>query len=345
MGNIKGIRQRGSKWFVDVTYDGKRKTATVGSFEEAVVMRRDLLDRMQAGLDTRTSRANGVSWTLQQALDKVLSMPKPEGWRGCSYEPQATLNVQDAITFMGPDIKLDRIDRGLIDAWVLTCEAKGNSDSTINRKVSALSKVLKTAVNHDGLAELPAMPKQRRERVGRIRYFTNSEETQMAAWCKATGQDEFWDVICVLIDTGMRRGELLNLRPADVDLKTGVMMVYGTEGQGTKNGKIRSVPMTKRVRAVMGRHLTGAPCFDVSESQLRHSWDRMKEHMGLTADANFVLHTCRHTCASRLVKAGVSLPVVQAWLGHSDIKTTMRYAHLFPADLMNAAKALEGDQA
>jgi integrase len=348
MGKLKGIRERGDKWFVDVSRKGKRLTATVDTFEEAVAKRAELQIALETGQEIKQTRANAATWTLEQGLTAVLSVPKPEGWRGISYEKQATLNVEDAMKFMGPDIKLDKITRDLIDAWLHSCEAKGNSDSTINRKVSALSKVLKMAVDRGGLAALPKMPRQRKERVGRIRFISDAEEAAMAKWCQYTCEtDDFWDALCVLIDTGMRRGELLNLRPVDVDLKTGVIMVYGTEGKGTKNGSIRSVPMTKRVKRVMERqtNTTSAVVFDLSESYLRHTWDAMRAYLNLSDDKDFVLHVCRHTCASRLVKAGVSLPVVQTWMGHSNIQTTMRYAHLFPQDLMNAAKALEGDRA
>jgi len=340
----KGIRQRGGKFFVDVSVQGQRKTATVATLVDAHAKRAELLDALQTGKDIAKGRSNSAEWTLTQALDKVLSLPQPEGWRGSSYVKQATLNVGDLMSFMGPDVKLGAISRDRIDAWLSTCEAKGNSDSTINRKVSSLSKILKVAVAYGGLDTLPKMPQQRRERVSRIRFITAVEETDLLAYFAATGDHQMMDAVGVLIDTGMRRGELLNLRPQDVDLTNGIMMIYGTEGKGTKNGKIRSVPMTKRVKGIMEGRTTGKLCFDLSESHMRHSWDRAKAHMDLTDDRAFVLHVCRHTCASRLVKAGVSLPVVQQWLGHSNINTTMRYAHLFPQDLMNAARALEGEQ-
>lgn len=339
----KGIRRRGAKFFVDVTYQGTRKTATVASLSAAIERKAELLNALETGQDVTQTRSNAAEWTLQQALDKVLSMPKPEGWRGISYEKQATLNAMDAIQFMGPDIKLGQISRDLMDAWLGSCEAKGNSDSTINRKVSALSKLLKTAVDHGGLNVLPKMPKQRREKITRIRMITEVEENTLLMFFHQTGKKEMAEAVTILIDTGIRRGELLNLRPQDVDLKNGIMMVYGTEGKGTKNGKIRSVPMTKRVRSVMQGRVTGATCFTLSESEMRHQWDAARSYMGLASDPNFVLHVCRHTCASRLVKAGVSLPVVQQWLGHSNINTTMRYAHLFPQDLMLAVQKLEGE--
>lgn len=339
----RGIRPRGEKWFVDVTVNGKRKTATVDTFDEAVEKKHSLTEALKTGKEVTQRRSNAKSWTLQQALDKTLSLPKPAGWKGISYEKQATLNAQSAVSYWGPDRCLDTLSLEDMDAWLTSCEATGNSNATVNRKLSALSKMMTVAVDYGGLEVMPRMPKQRKERVGRIRFITDAEEKAIEKWCLLFGEtNDFWGVIQVLIDTGMRRSELLNLRPADVDMKTGVIMVYGKEDEGTKNGGIRSVPMTSRVRNVMSRHCIGSRCFDMSESYLRHTWDKMRDHLGLSEDRDFVLHVCRHTCASRLVKAGVSLPVVKQWMGHKNIQTTMRYAHLFPQDLMLAAKALEG---
>ena len=53
------------------------------------------------------------------------------------------------------------------------------------------------------------------------------------------------------------------------------------------------------------------------------------------------LHTLRHTYASHLVMNGVDLPTVQRLMGHSDIQTTMIYAHLAPDHLVDAVNKLE----
>lgn len=336
-----GVRKRGDKFFVDVSHKGKRKTATCDSLSEALDKRTELLDALQNGKEVAQSRANARVWTLKEALDKTLSLPKPEGWRGTSYEKQATLNAEDAIAFMGSDRKLDAISRELIDAWFHSCETKGNSDSTINRKRSALSKLMRVAVEYGGLAAMPSLPRQRKEPVGRIRQISTGEEAELLTRLEHMGKHEIAAAVIVLIDTGMRCGELWNVRPVDVDLKNKVVMVYGTEGKGTKNGKIRSVPLTKRVSDILRQRMTGRVCFDIDKSEMRRAWDSVRSGMGLMEDKNFTPHVCRHTTASRLVKAGVSLPVVQQWLGHSNIATTMRYAHLYPSDLMNAAAALE----
>jgi site-specific recombinase XerD len=68
----------------------------------------------------------------------------------------------------------------------------------------------------------------------------------------------------------------------------------------------------------------------------------MREHLGLENDSQFVIHSLRHTFASRLVQRGVELQVVAKLLGHRSILTTMRYAHLAPQNLADAVKVLSG---
>lgn len=337
----RGLRMRGSKYFVDVTVNGKRKTGTRDTLAQALELKAELTAALETGKEVRQLRSNFTGWTLQQALDKTLSLPKPAGWRGISYEKQATLNAMDALKFFGPDRQLGSLSLEEIDAWLHDCELRGNADSTINRKRSALSKIADVAFKYKGLALRLELPPQRREPVGRIRQISAAEEAAMLLFFETIERRDMAEFVAVLIDTGMRRGELRNVRPTDVHLKTGVVMVYGNEGRGTKNGKVRSVPMTKRVAAILRERLAGRACFDLGESELRHTWDRARSHLGLSDDKDFTLHVCRHTCASRLVAGGVSLAIVQQWLGHERIETTMRYAHLYPQDLMNAVKALE----
>lgn len=65
-----------------------------------------------------------------------------------------------------------------------------------------------------------------------------------------------------------------------------------------------------------------------------------KAKRGLKASDEACFHTFRHTTCSRLVQRGVPILVVQKWMGHSSIQTTMRYAHLAPYSLDVALLAL-----
>lgn len=348
----RGIRLRGSSYLVDVSHKGQRRTATAASLAEALVERDRIKGDLVTGRDpTTTARANARMWTIKEALEKTLQLPKPDGWRGTAYESIATLNVKDAMQHFGPNAILAELTRDQIDAWVHSLEAKGNSDSTINRKISALSKVAKVAGKYGGLKEALPLPSLRKEKKGRIRQLSPEEEAKLDALFRAKGQYEIADAVTVLIDTGLRLSELWAVHWEDVMFPAtgggshGVLLVYGEEGRGTKGGDYRSVPMTSRVCAIFERRKGLIPTlnkpFDLTNSDMRHKWDAARDQMGLTNDPNFVPHVCRHTCASRLVRRGISLPVVKDWLGHKDIKTTMKYAHLMPQDLMAAVKVLE----
>jgi site-specific recombinase XerD len=76
--------------------------------------------------------------------------------------------------------------------------------------------------------------------------------------------------------------------------------------------------------------VTGRPC-----ASLFFPWSRIRAVAGL---ADVRLHDLRHTFASFLVNNGVSIYVVQGLLGHTQVRTTQRYAHLADETLWDAAE-------
>lgn len=338
----KGVRPRGKKWFVDVTVGGVRKTATVDTYEEALATKSALIDALRNGKPIEQVRSNAAVWTLQQAYDKTASLKPRDGWRGSKGERKSLINGQAAIEYFGANKPVNEIDLEAIEGYFRYLETeKRNADSTINRKRSALMKMLKVATNYGGLAYLPKFPSQLAEPKTRIRQITAKEEADLIGYFRHVGRDDVADFVSVLIYTGMRVSEARNLQPQDVQLSDNTVLVYGTESSGTKNGTWRSVPLTTQSRAALVDWLEGQRVFNLTEGEFRHQWDNARRWMGLMDDPHFIPHVCRHTCASRLVRAEVSLPIVQKWMGHRDIKTTMRYAHLMPTDLFGAAKRLE----
>lgn len=344
----KGIRLRGNKYFVDVTVDGKRKTATCDTLAEAVARQEALKEALLNGVEINANRANSRVWTLQEALDVTLDTPAKEGWKGSAWERKGRVNVEDAIRFMGAKRPLDTINLNLIEEWIKDCDRRGNGDSTINRKVSALRKVMTVAHNRDGLPALPKFPKHRRENNNRIRQVSLEEEHELLNRFTLMGEQWMADIVTVLIDTGMRCSELLNIWKQDFERgergRPDVLLVYGEEARGTKNGTYRSVPLTKRSSDVIRRcsaATTGIKVFDTDYDTMRRTWDTVRAHMGLADDPHFTLHVLRHTCVSRLVRKGIPMPVVQKWAGHKRIETTQRYAHLYPSDLFAGVGALE----
>lgn len=157
--------------------------------------------------------------------------------------------------------------------------------------------------------------------------------------------------------SGLRQGELLALRWRDVDWPARKIRVSG----GMRNGQrrtpkstasSRAVPMADRVGGaldrlfkasahqgdadlVFGHPHTGRP---LDRSQVSKRFKRSLQRTGVR-EVRF--HDLRHTFGTRMAAAGVPIRTLQAWMGHSDIKTTMVYTHYAPApnevDLVNDA--------
>jgi integrase len=145
------------------------------------------------------------------------------------------------------------------------------------------------------------------------------------------------DVVIFALNTGMRRGEILNLKWDQVDLVTGCITVTKT-----KRGKQRKIPINEAVRHVLESQSRGSVYVFHRNGKPAKSVRTAFEQSVKKADISHCrFHDLRHTFATRLVLGGVSLPVVKELLGHSTITTTMRYAHPTPESKKSAVALLD----
>lgn len=330
------IYQRGKSWMVSVGSLGNRFRQTYKSKEEAELAELQALTRMKASgspLEAPTSPPIEVfkGYTLQDAHDLTWRLYwKGDKGKGCH---EVTINCvfrsipsQTLLTDITPAMVLEAIEE-----W----EDEGNSGSTVNRKVSHISKMLSTAVEQGWLKAAPKLPR-RKPGKHRIRWMSEQEELKVLNACTALGLHDLRDFIVVAVDTGFRRSELLGLVPND--FVNGMVHLHAGH---TKSDKARAVPATKRVSAILEQRMDQRRLFEMNFYTLRAHWLALKSHLGMEDDTQFVVHMLRHTCASRMVQRGVNLAVVQQWMGHSNIATTLRYAHLAPDSLAIGREALE----
>ena len=329
----RGIRKRGAGYQVDVSLKGVRRTATVESAAAAEIKRTELLQELMGSEFPDTAPKVVKVWTLGEAYDRTLSAV----WSGTRSEHTASLNANAAVKWFGRMKKLDAITTDDLDAWVVELQRIKNGDGTINRKLAALSKMFSHAQERCPGLKKPHFPR-RKESKGRIRYFTDTEEDTILATFKQFNQTDYREGVIVLIDTGMRFNELQHMKGKDIDPNAKLIHVWEN-----KADLPRSIPMTSRVLNIITSRVHGDEdqLFTFSHSAFINAWDRVRGLMGFGGDKQFIPHTLRHTCASRLVQRGVSLKVVQEWLGHKNITTTMRYAHLSPTSLLDAVAVLE----
>ncbi len=180
----------------------------------------------------------------------------------------------------------------------------------------------------------------------RERFLAPEEYRRLGRALKqAEAEDEIWPpavaAVRLLVLTGCRRGEILNLRWDDVDRTAGDLRL-----RDAKAGP-RMVPLTRPVLGVLdaiprtednpwviagqraGRPLTG----------LHHYWRPVRERAGL---ADVRLHDLRHSYASRALALGESLYTIGKLLGHASVATSARYAHLMRKAEREAAVRVGG---
>ena len=76
--------------------------------------------------------------------------------------------------------------------------------------------------------------------------------------------------------------------------------------------------------------------FPLSIHAVEHAWRTMRKKLGMEHEKDFVMHSLRHTCITRLLKKKIGIEVVQKIVGHQDIRMTQRYNHPTKDDLKNA---------
>ena len=211
----------------------------------------------------------------------------------------------------------------MIDEWIMSMRREGNSNRTINCKMSGLRKVLRFAHQRGKMTVLPHFTEQDESRSKRIRWLTQEEEDKISGFIF---QDEdMFDMFVVLIDTGMRLGEFERIQNRDIN--NGMINIWET-----KADLPRSIPMTPRVASIIEKRQfrSSEYLFPKKRHYYRHRWELMRKELDLP---DVVIHVLRHTFASKLVQRGANILSVQKLLGHRDIQNTMIYAHLAPHNL------------
>lgn len=206
----------------------------------------------------------------------------------------------------------------------LTRYERKRSPATVNRELAVLSAIFTLAVDDELIPSNPCR-KVRPLRMDntRNRYLTAEEEKKLLA--ALDGEPWLKNIVTMAIHTGMRRGELFNLRWFDVDFARGVIHV-----RNTKTDRDRVVPMNKPVREMLKRqpkasgYVFPSPRTGERLVDIKHKFDEARTAAGIK---DFRFHDLRHTAATRLADAGVNVVVIAEILGHGDIRTTKRYSH------------------
>ena len=233
--------------------------------------------------------------------------------------------------------RFSAFDQSVLDDLIGKLRERGNSNATINRKMAALSKLLRKAYKMGDIHSLPEFRRQK-ERAGRIRFLEYDEEDRLFGAIKARCEDSY-RLSIFLVDSGCRLGEALGLIWNDIQEHRVSFWI-------TKSGRSRTIPLTERAENAIRIDAKGlkGPFSMLTAVRFRTIWNEVKAEVGLGEDTQVVPHILRHTCASRLVQGGIDIRRVQMWLGHQTLQMTMRYAHLATNDLDSCVNVLDRDR-
>ena len=233
---------------------------------------------------------------------------------------------------------LDRITPARVRRWFDTYSrtAPGNA----NNALKLLRQILGFAIARGHLDTNPARGIAPNRRPQLTRFLSGEEIARLHRALDRHSGGRYGaqaDIVRLLLLTGCRRNEIVRLRWSEVRDDTLVLA-------DSKTGP-RQVPLGARARRILERQKRGESPF-VFPSPLDPSrprghnlglWYRVRKEAGIE---DVRLHDLRHTHASHAVMNGVPMPVVSRLLGHSNVRMTLRYAHLGDRDIEAAAERI-----
>ncbi len=281
--------------------------------------------------------------TFEEMMERYLNNHSKISKSFSAYKNDKTYIKHLSKVFAG--LTLDMITPQLISAYKTERLEEGKSPQTVKHEMNCLTRAFNLAmrewrwINHNPCfnVEKPKVNNQI------LRWLTNNEEEQLLQASKGYLNGQLPDIIIVALHTGMRQGEILNLKWKDIDMfrRTITIMQMKTKEPKTipMNDTLTDLIMRKSKVINMSGYvfITSKGTRILNTNLQREFWKALKA----AEITNFRFHDLRHTFATRLIQNGVDLYAVAKLLGHKDVKTTQRYAHHHPESLRQSVKILD----
>lgn len=326
---------RGKIWYIDTCYKGKRVRRAVGPDKKEAIK---VLKKIEAELienkwlDIKREHKIKFSEVNKEFLEKYSKVNK-RSWK------RDQLSISHLDKFFGNKY-IYEIKEKDIEEYKKERLLTGIKHSTLNRELACLKTILNKAKEWGYIEQAPKI-KLFKENNQRVRYLTEEEEEKLLK----IAPEPLKSMIIIALNTGMRQGEILNLKWRDIDLNEGIIII-----QDSKSKEKRIIYMNDTTKGVFLNLLSFGGKEFVFENKnggkytkdyITHLFGKIVKQAGIK---DFRFHDLRHTFASRLVMSGVNLKTIQELLGHKDYRMSLRYSHLSPEIKKQAVKILDKDK-
>ena len=327
--------------------DGKKRAHTLGDAR--------LLTVTEARDKARTALRKVIAGGDPKAVDLPIDGPTIEHFYTQQYLPYVksykrswstdeTMIRNHLVPALG-DRAMGSLIPPDIARLVESMKTRDYAAGTINRVLVLLRYGYTLALRWriDGVDSNPAKELKNLKEDNKIeRYLSPEQTTQLLAAVRASQNPLLADIVAFLLFTGARKREALDAKWQDIDWRQKLWRI-----PKTKSGKVRHVPLSSGALKVLQElkekadpameHIFANPRTGLPFVSIFYSWDTARKEAGLS---ELRIHDLRHSFASFLVNAGRSLYEVQELLGHADIRTTSRYAHLSRERLREAVEVV-----
>ena len=352
------LYKRGPVYWTEFIHKGQRVRRSTG------VNNRRQAEQIEAALKTQFARgevgiedqkpAPTLRVFAQQFADflSVRHAERPQTLRFYSEKLQRLLKY-DALR----EARLDRIDEALVERYVFWRRTQAVSPTTVNRELATLRRALHMAEEWKMIRHVPRIRMLGGERQRDFVLSHEDEQRYLAA-----APEPLRSLALLLVDTGLRLSEALNLRLLDVHIEPAGSAKYGwlrvRDGK-SKNAR-RTVPLTRRVAAMLQVRVDetpgelifpgDVPGKPILGTSMGHAHIKIcrpfvvegkKRIRSYIFSKDFVLPSLRHTCLTRLGEAGADAFTIMKLAGHSSVTVSQRYVHPTPESVERAFDRLE----
>ena len=226
---------------------------------------------------------------------------------------------------------------------------RNRAPKTVNNVLTVLGVLLKTAVEWDVIDRMPCTIRLVKVPQSSAAFHDFDTYDRLVEAARVTDPNAY----CIVLlggEAGLRRGEMMALEWADIDLAKRQLCVQRSYWDGhitaPKGGRLRYIPLTVRLATALRehRHLRSSLilCKEdggvLKRKALRSCVQRAARRGHVENDG---VHVLRHTFCSHLAMRGAPARAIQELAGHANLSTTQRYMHLSPAALEGAIRLLD----
>lgn len=310
----------------------------------------------------KKAQADGI-YLIAAVIDTFAQTPPRRGTKSWSASHLAYWEEQfgqrDIKTITRADINLAvaRLQAKKVERRTFAGQVKFTdttvSPSTVNRYLASLSALFNFALDAGLIDHHPMKGGQVRklsESTGRRRILTIDEEDRLIAEAERSSWPPMALFLRLALTTGARKSELSKLRWTNIDLERRIAVL-----PKTKNGEARTLPLVhsvrdalvaaKKVRPLASDYVFFNPSDPKKPKPIDTVWRNVRQRAGLEADRDdaldrVVLHSTRHTAATKLIRGGANLIQAAAVTGHKTVGMLKKYTHLGADDVVALADRL-----